>query len=397
MALALDSRSKRGFVPRADERDTGDLPEELRGVSFELAKFLRYEVQRRQLCDVEGWVSVDVLIDELGKAGGGRSPLRITIEQVQTVVESSYSKDKARFVLRDYDCKSYIRAADRDKYQSRSRRNEPGSSAPGGPRVTSGYTSNVQSGGGWDNWQSKGNDSGQRRQNGVSQNSKTSGEFDGTWYKERTPICRIEGTRLSWYDGSQKVVSRQGITLRGSQITLPKHLDNPQCQGTLNSGQLMWEDGDIWTRAATDVREGDYTPSTTASTGSSPAGCSGSSSDAHLGTTAHSNIEQPSCTRIGGEPTHLNSTRQPELHLDSGENANVDDVEAVPVGSWKEMRVLADWDAGDAGDGYLSLKKGELLMVKASGDSPDIEEGWAFGESVQNQTEGWFPPTFAQV
>lgn len=384
MAVASDSR--RRFVPRADERDSGDLPDVLRGVSFELAKFLRYEVHRRQLCDDDGWVLLDVLITELGKGGGGRSPLSVTEDQVQTVVASSYSKDKARFELRDYDSKSYIRAADREKYQNRSNRKFPGGSSATGARGNSGYSSKPpQSGGGWDQYRSSGsNGADQWRQNASSQNPKSDREFDGKWYREGTAICEINGTSLAWFDKHEKICSRQRIVLKAREITLLQHEDNAEMKGNLNSiGQLIWEDGDIWACSRTEKRQ-----SASPSAGSTMASTGSSSSDAHLSTTASNgnghwkSSEDPrgqaSCFDIGGEPTN-------------GVSSNQDSAD------WKEMRVLADWDASDMGDDYLSLKKGELLMVKASGDSPETEEGWAYGESVQKQKAGYFPPTYVQV
>merc|ERR1712039_407561 len=56
---------------------------------------------------------------------------------------------------------------------------------------------------------------------------------------------------------------------------------------------------------------------------------------------------------------------------------------------WEQQRVLEDWTAPE--DEYLSLTQGELLFVKL-----ELEQGWAFGKSVDSGKSGYFPPTFAE-
>ena len=102
-------------VPRADARDQGVLPEELRHLSYELAVFLRYQAARKHMCDKDGWVYLRDALTEIAEKKGVRG----TEEQVQEVVQNSYSKDQPRFEMLEDNGRLLIRAYDRKMYLER--------------------------------------------------------------------------------------------------------------------------------------------------------------------------------------------------------------------------------------------------------------------------------------
>jgi hypothetical protein len=55
---------------------------------------------------------------------------------------------------------------------------------------------------------------------------------------------------------------------------------------------------------------------------------------------------------------------------------------------WKAHVVAEDWDGSTAGSNYLSLRRGETIMVRAG-----TVEGWAVGARVTQG--GWFPPHYS--
>ena len=76
--------------------------------------------------------------------------------------------------------------------------------------------------------------------------------------------------------------------------------------------------------------------------------------------------------------------------------------------TWQEQRATASWNEDFIwGEGYLSLRKSELLKVRRTGTTPggsgSDKDGlcacWAYGrkKEVQDagQTEGWLPPSAA--
>ena len=57
---------------------------------------------------------------------------------------------------------------------------------------------------------------------------------------------------------------------------------------------------------------------------------------------------------------------------------------------WSLRRARGDWNSVPWGSEYMSLELGDFLLVWN-----DLHEGWAYGISIDDNTSGWFPPTFA--
>jgi len=62
------------------------------------------------------------------------------------------------------------------------------------------------------------------------------------------------------------------------------------------------------------------------------------------------------------------------------------------LGMPEACRAIDNFDSGEFGPGYLSITKGELLMVQ-----PKEEGGWRLGQSVQSGLSGWLPATYVRT
>lgn len=347
-----------GRVPRVDPEDQGCIPEHLLNLSFRMAMFLRYDAVKKRITLDDGWLDVRILLAQLSES----HPEEIWEDKdVLQVVETSFSKDKPRFETKQGSDGYQVRAAPKvggHKSSGRSREHRAG------PR---GDDQNWSRGGQQDQgWQQSWASSGQRphvkRQHGWERGADSnargnsdsgwSSDFDGDWQRqssgeEAAPLCDIRRTMLKWKDHP----TLMKIRVRGNVISIPDGTSGKTVEGTLSPDKntITFTDKDVWVRRK-------QTPEEQAR---------GDIGDAH---------------RDFGKSEPLVRT------------AEKFDISGSPGTSrgtgWQQQRAREDWAAPS--EEYLSLQKGELLSVKV-----ELEEGWAYGESVLSSKSGFFPPTFA--
>jgi len=398
-------------MPQRDARDQGNLPERLLGVSYELAKFLRYRAHESGLCGNDGWMAVQGVIHELGGEW--------STDDIRQVVQESYSKDKPRFELKSADGADYVRAFNVEEYRARHSGSGRGGRRDDYREARGGGGSRGYGGGGgerrgdhlepppipssdWNNWKGgSGQDSSASRgsyADAGAPSSAWSGINASSWNTSAAPAAQEpasssaaasgSGSRpggpssATWngtssgseakasgassiFDGewgnSEGPVCRiEGQVLRwqaGGDAAVKVHGDEihmSDCQGVivgkLNAkGELEWSDGDVFRRHPPTHRQEEDSDETADVEGSG---------------------EAAGAAAAPAEDNWLQN-----------------------MGPIKEERALGDFDGTEHGDGYLSLTKGELLQVQRDGSGEQC--GWAYGYSMQKQKWGWFPPTFS--
>lgn len=195
--------------------------------------------------------------------------------------------------------------------------------------------------------------------------SDVAAAFDGAWCLQHVPdraYCRIDGRVLSW-EGHK---TRQELRIRKESIALLSKHGKPECFGRLVSGQLHWDDGDVWQRAT------------------APAGAAGQE-EGSVVTYPGSGSPSAAPSAVGAATAEQS---RPSTFDMRGAGQNDDSVEDP---DWDEMRATVDFNGSAYGSEYLSFNKGELLQVRRT-----HEEGWALARFISRDgdQEGWVPPAY---
>jgi len=325
----------------------GDCPERLRKASYEMAIFLRYQAIKNRDADHEGWVRLSTLTSKLSKKN-----IFVSEDDILQVVRTSYTRDRPRFEQRQSGNQITVRAVDGESYRNR----RPEKNTKGGTRNSDHGPKGERDQTSWRNKSSGSstvvprnveNDRASHPTGAASSSctfhggkpvdSAEGNVFDGLWSRLTDEFCHIQGTRLVWLDPDTTDGSAMPLKIIENTIWVVD--DKLQdVKGTLapDGSKITFEDGDSWTR----VPEEEF-------------------SDVFNHVSRTSSCSQGHC---------------------DGMISEVD---------YAELRVIETWDATSFGPEYLSLKKGELLSVKLTRD-----QGWAFGYSIQQQKDGWFPPAY---
>lgn len=365
----------RGAGPSQPSPGGGQLPEALQSASYNMAILLRYEAPKRGLCNTEGWVDLQTVLAELRKKS-----LNVSEGDVLKIVQTSFSKEKPRFEKWQSGSQTSVRAVDGESYRARPARGARGRGRGGvrssrsdagerssqcGPHRFDSAANRAAADVGWprpaagsavggestaassqaapsmsstDLGLSSRSPPGVSSANHVTQRCASgSSQFDGLWETEKAQ-CRIAGDEVRWMvPGLDYAARKTGV--KGRDIWVGGDNKN-WVKGTLSQDgkRIDFEDGDKWTKVTED-------------------------------NTFHDDYGKSSAART--QPVTPNS---PKAYHEAG---------------WTDMRVKEDWDAAELGDQYLSLSKGELLIV-----SPEQQDGWAYACSYQGQREGWFPPSY---
>lgn len=417
----------------------------LESLSFQMAMILRHEAKRSGICDDEGWVGGDSLLQELstGKGrrynmGKGHQDLKdVKLTDLEEVVRKSFKNGIPRFEMVNWQQQPWFRAyrgeqkpvGGRGQGYAQAPRVAPSDTAPQAApsRPKQDWTPSGGKGGKpgqaaqgedpWhgpcaaDPWAPTRSSSSSLPQGGkgsaprgswqpdakagpapanTGAKSQTTTPFEGPWAKGPdwdTPICAIKGDTLTWAAGSKTEVK---IMVMGTDLVIPG--EEGLVRGKLMDDDsswkhIAWEDCDMWSRP------GCPPPSspTEDKPPEAPAVFSSSSARRSSGGAPPTSTTSPAAREPSAAAPAAVRPPPPEPAPSTQEDPKTPRWQPG-LGTAVAYKANEAFDGSGYGTEYLSLVKGEKLFVQ-----PEQQDGWLFALSCHTGRTGWIPPSYVEA